>query len=824
MSRARDISIMLSKTEVDNTSNLTLLNSSSELGLDSAQVQAIGTTVYTSLDSLPSTGLVSGQQAWVESSGRLYISNGSGWYNIALVNASPTLSLDRSGTIQLNADTLSVVVTATATDADDNQDIISFSVESDGNMVGTGTSVSQDSSVFTITALSEDSGGTAGDFTLTFKATDQIAVDNETLSFSLSFTNVVDSSAETILLMKAAGNNATNQAITYQNSSDVSTGFTETGTPFASTFSPYRSGGYSAYFDGTGDRLEMTAISDLSATNYTIEMWIYPEVDLNSGTYIFTENSDDGSAGYLQFYTVGGGTTLRLTQRGNGSLATDVTMDFESHRWYHLAAVWDGTNTTIYVDGVSKGSSTNNAITDAGNGLTVNGDGAGSFQWPGYIRDFRISTTARYTSNFTPPTEALTADGDTDVLLCHAPYFGDGSTNNRAVISRLQASTQPFGPYDYETWAGNSHGGSVYFDNSSKMNAEIAAIGTSNFTIEGWIYPLEVSTNETLICCADGSTGGSTNWQFNINGSSELTFKYNGATEINSTATLPLNQWHHVAVTATGGTIYMWVNGVQDGSVSYSHNYTDTRVKLGTNRSEASNLYGYVADVRVIIGTAQYTSAFTPPTAPLSHTGSETSLLMNNKSDANIYDVAAANTLELNSGAQSSTTERKFTTSSSILINGTDDKVTIQNFGIGGDMTFEGWFMQTTATGASYRTLLEASTYSGTTPFGLFTYNTQVQLWGLQSGVQITGSFTQNTWHHVAVVRNSGTWTMYIDGISQGTNTNNGTYSFAHTTDWCLGAQNNNASDFIGYLQDWRFSDRAVYTGNFTPPTTEFEL
>ena len=99
-----------------------------------------------------------------------------------------------------------------------------------------------------------------------------------------------------------------------------------------------------------------------------------------------------------------------------------------------------------------------------------------------------------------------------------------------------------------------------------------------------------------------------------------------------------------------------------------------------------------------------------------------------------------------------------------------------------------------------------------------------MQLWGLQNSVQITGSFTANTWHHIAIVRNSGTWTLYIDGTSQGTNTNNGTYVFADTTDWSFGAQGSNASDFIGYMQDWRISDTARYTANFTAPTAEFEL
>ena len=248
-------------------------------GLDSAQVTTIATNagiaVYTALDSLPSTGLTSGDQAWVESSGRLYISNGSGWYNIALVNASPTLTLDQSGTILMGgSNPLTITVTASATDTDDNQNIISFSVESDGNMVGTSTTVSQDSSVFTITAISADSGGTAGDFTLTFKATDQIAVDNEALSFSLKFSNIIDSSAETIFLMKARGaSGGDNESASWIDSAGTSQSLTKTGDPIVSTFSPYRSGGYSAWFDGANTELQVASSSDFAygTGNFTIE-------------------------------------------------------------------------------------------------------------------------------------------------------------------------------------------------------------------------------------------------------------------------------------------------------------------------------------------------------------------------------------------------------------------------------------------------------------------------------------------------------------------------------------------------------------------------
>jgi len=100
--------------------------------------------------------------------------------------------------------------------------------------------------------------------------------------YGATASTIVDSSAETVLLVKATGNSLDNDAITYQNSSDVSTGFTETGDPQASTFSPYRSGGYSIYFDGSGDYMNpKTAFDGISphwssATDeWTIEFWIY---------------------------------------------------------------------------------------------------------------------------------------------------------------------------------------------------------------------------------------------------------------------------------------------------------------------------------------------------------------------------------------------------------------------------------------------------------------------------------------------------------------------------------------------------------------------
>jgi len=150
--------------------------------------------VYNSVSALPSSGLSSGDQAFVESAGasgqsRLYISNGSGWYNVALINATPRLTLSASGTIALSSDGTATTITMTALDSDNATGNLTLSVESGGDLFKFAT-VSQDSSVVTITPRTEDSATTLGydgSATLTFKASDGISIGSVVNTFTLSF-------------------------------------------------------------------------------------------------------------------------------------------------------------------------------------------------------------------------------------------------------------------------------------------------------------------------------------------------------------------------------------------------------------------------------------------------------------------------------------------------------------------------------------------------------------------------------------------------------------------------------------------------------------
>ena len=158
-----------------------------------------GVTPYATLDDLPTSNLTLGDQAFVTSNQRLYLSNGSGWYNVAMFNATPNLTISPSGAITLATDgSTPTVITLTGTDSDNADANLVYTAESDGSFGGLAT-LSQDSSVFTITPLAEGSATTTVS-TLTFKVSDGISFGSGTTEFSLTFGPDWSSSTESKIL------------------------------------------------------------------------------------------------------------------------------------------------------------------------------------------------------------------------------------------------------------------------------------------------------------------------------------------------------------------------------------------------------------------------------------------------------------------------------------------------------------------------------------------------------------------------------------------------------------------------------------------------
>ena len=156
-----------------------------------ADIEGAGTAVYDSASLLPIAGNTAGDTAFVKSTSRLYIHSGLGWYNVAVINNTPTVqSITDSdgGTTPFSLATDGTPTTITITAQDSDGDPLTYNYSADSNLAGLAT-LSQADNVFTITPLSEDSATTTSG-TITFTVTDGINTATPAAqTFTLAFAN-----------------------------------------------------------------------------------------------------------------------------------------------------------------------------------------------------------------------------------------------------------------------------------------------------------------------------------------------------------------------------------------------------------------------------------------------------------------------------------------------------------------------------------------------------------------------------------------------------------------------------------------------------------
>ena len=162
-------------------------------------------------------------------------------------------------------------------------------------------------------------------------------------------------------------------------------------TAIATATPPYSGSSYFT-FDGSEDRVIAEGADISLAGDFTIEAWIYPQA---AGRIIaFPGASYDAG---LEI----SGTSLVF---GDGSTNLIAAGSISTGQWYHVAVSKSSGTTKMFVDGTEVGSSTiDNAPIGTSGDLYVGSDTSGNGDFNGSITDIRITTSAEYTSDFTPP-------------------------------------------------------------------------------------------------------------------------------------------------------------------------------------------------------------------------------------------------------------------------------------------------------------------------------------------------------------------------------------------------------------------------------------
>lgn len=208
------------------------------------------------------------------------------------------------------------------------------------------------------------------------------------------------------------GNDADTELLIHADGADASTSFTDSSSNgFTITAngaaqvdtaqSKFGSGSYLA--NGTsGNYLSIPDNDALrpGTGDYTIDCWVrhssvagyqtlYSKGYTTSGGILFQSTLDTGR------WSVYHSGSLILTETGS-AVSTDT--------WYHMAFVRDGTSLKIYRDGVETGSATNSTNLNSTTEVRIGADS--TFPLSAHVDEFRQSSVARYTTGFTPATEA----------------------------------------------------------------------------------------------------------------------------------------------------------------------------------------------------------------------------------------------------------------------------------------------------------------------------------------------------------------------------------------------------------------------------------
>ena len=217
--------------------------------------------------------------------------------------------------------------------------------------------------------------------------------------------------------------------------------------------------------------------------------------------------------------------------------------------------------------------------------------------------------------------------------------FVDSSTNNFTITNNASTAQSGYNPFS------QASSGAGYFNSASSNYLQTPTntalnLSSGDYTVEGWYY-LDMATYSSFDLggrgiVSDYLTNSNGRWVISIDGTGKLSFGEQDAVGANSVtitdaSNSPLQQWVYFAAVKSGTTMYLFKNGTSVGSAT-SAVRTGFPGRLNVGQATVDTNYrafflGYISNIRVLKGTALYTSNFTPPTSPLTAI-TNTSLLL----------------------------------------------------------------------------------------------------------------------------------------------------------------------------------------------------
>ena len=547
------------------------------------------------------------------------------------------------------------------------------------------------------------------------------------------------------------------------------------------------SGGGSFQFGDGDDSFVLSATSNgfpLGDSHYTIETWINPD------------NLSQLTA--LVVYGTLGGNSANAIGLSNSSIFVDwidnnlssPTQSMIPGNWYYLSSTYNGTDRKIYLNGSLIASDT-----------------------PGVTHSITTGDTFTIGSIMGQP-----FTGKISIVKLHTKALSAPK-----LLSNFNSLKNRFG-YTFGSMTFNDAQSSYLISNSSDY-----AFGTNDFTVEAFFKSATTSSDSYagIVSLRNNDTynnGVNINLQSSNTSTPLIEFSAGGNY---LTYTASNDDWYHVAISRTGGTSSLFVNGELFNEVADTLSYGNNDLVVGRYHTTVNDYYfnGLISNVRVINGTGLYTGTFSIPDVQLSGTYSNTKFLITSqevnptKDMTGLHSVTASNIgwtsslptfvpdvvidslqFYVDAGQVSSYSG---TGTTWYDISGNSRNLTMNSLSYssnnGGYIIFDG--SHTADSGSTYTinfsngfTVESVAKFSGSSYEGLFAFNgggdfmnlqaqggTNVR-WEVESGQSFTSTSTlsSNTWYHFTCVyegdsnNTSGTARIYINGVENNTSSLNG--------------------------------------------------
>jgi len=423
--------------------------------------------------------------------------------------------------------------------------------------------------------------------------------------------------------------------------------------------------------------------------------------------------------------------------------------------------------------------------------------------------------------------------------------FVDSSSNNFSITRNGNTTQGSFSPYG-SNWSNYFVRASTQYLTVSNAGGQFS-FGTGAFTIECWVnlasMPSGTGYPTSYWLFGGGPVDSDAGIDFYIN-NTQIGFNlttFSSPTIIGNHG-MSVGVWYHVAVVRGGGsnqTLSIYVNGTRvatASSVTATADAATTGIAISAaepSGATSGNFNGYISNHRIVKGTAVYdptSSTLTVPTAPLTAI-TNTQLLtcqsnrfIDNSTNAFAITVNGTPSVQRFNPFGTSTAYSTSVIGGSGYFDGSGDYLstsggTATAMGTG-DFTWELWVYVFGISG--YQTFIESRSTpsSGSSDgfyFGLSTGSLNPAAFTTSPVLTSSIVVTPNAWNHVALTRQSGTLTIWVNGASAGSVSNSTNLTNQSIS---VGGNGSVSLPLNGYASNVRMiKGTAVYTATFTPPT-----